>query len=113
MFRIFLVLLFAFTFTFKSNIFSEEIDNLKKVEIKTSAVCEHCKETIEGALQKVSDVKTSNLDVDSKIVTVEYDSQKTNIDEIKKAISKAGYDADDVKKDSRAYKRLRKCCKVD
>lgn len=88
-------------------------DNIQKAEIKTSAVCEHCKEHIEDALNKVDGVLKSNLEVETKIATVEFDSNKTTLDELRKAISKAGYHADDVKRDARAYKRLPKCCKAD
>ena len=35
----------------------------------------------------------------------------TNIENVKTAIANAGYDADDVKADEGAYKKLPKCCK--
>ncbi|MBX3044620.1 MAG: heavy-metal-associated domain-containing protein [Candidatus Kapabacteria bacterium] len=90
---------------------SQEIKST--IEIKTSAICEHCKENIEKALNKVAGVEKSNLDLDTKVATVKYDSTRTNVDELRNAISKAGYNADDVKRDGRAYKRLPKCCKAD
>jgi copper chaperone CopZ len=86
-------------------------ESIAKVEIKTSAICEHCKETIEKALNKVDGVKTAVLNVETKIATVEYVTEKVTVDDLRNAISKAGYDADEVKRDARAYKRLPKCCK--
>ncbi len=86
-------------------------ESIAKVEIKTSAICEHCKETIEKALNKVDGVKSAVLNVETKIATVEYVTEKLTVDDLRNAISKAGYDADEVKRDARAYKRLPKCCK--
>jgi copper chaperone CopZ len=83
----------------------------QSIEIKTSAICEHCKENIEKALKKSDGVEQSNLDLSNKKVTVKYNPEKTNPDEIRITISKAGYNADDVKRELRAYKKLPKCCK--
>ena len=107
--NIFLISLITFFVIATISIYGEE--NLSKVEIKTSSICEHCKENIEGALSKVEGVKKSDLDLSTKIVSVEYDSTKTNPDEMREAISKTGYNADDVKRDRKAYKKLPKCCK--
>lgn len=84
-----------------------------EVKIKTSAVCGMCKKTIEKALSKEAGVQKSTLDVNSKVVTVEYDPKTTNPDKIRTAISKAGYDADNVKADPKAYKNLDECCKKE
>ena len=81
------------------------------VKIKTSAQCETCKANIEKALSFTKGVKGANLDVDTKVVTVEYDPSKTTVEKIRLAISKAGYDADDVKADPKAYAKLKECCK--
>lgn len=93
------------------NISAYSEENISKIEIKTSSICEHCKEIIEGALKKVVGVKKSELNLSTKIVNVHYDSTKTNPDELRQIISKSGYDADDVKRDRKAYKNLPKCCR--
>lgn len=87
------------------------LEKIEKVEIKTSAICEHCKERIEGALDKMDGVKKSDLDLDTKIVKVEFDSEKISVDKIKTEITKTGYNADELKRDFKAYKKLPKCCK--
>lgn len=84
-----------------------------EVKIKTSAVCGMCKKTIEKALSKETGVQKSNLNVDTKVITVQYDPKTTSPDKIRTAISKAGYDADDVKADPKAYKNLDECCKKE
>lgn len=88
-------------------------NNIQTIRIKTSAVCDMCKETLEKAMAYEKGVKESNLDVESKILTVKYDAKKTSADKIKKAITLAGYDADELMADAKAYERLNACCKKD
>jgi hypothetical protein len=44
---------------------------------------------------------------------VTYRTDKTTPDEIRLALSKSGFNADDVKADPEAYKKLDGCCKKD
>jgi len=81
------------------------------IKIKTSSQCGECKERIEEALAFEKGVKTAELDVETKIVTVTYKKNKTSPEKIRKAISKVGYDADDVAADTKAYSKLDACCK--
>jgi cation transport ATPase len=71
-----------------------------------------CKARIEKALAYEKGVISSNLDLKTKEVTVEYNSQKTTPDNIRVAISKVGYQADDLKADPFAYEQLPPCCKL-
>ncbi len=79
--------------------------------IHTSALCDMCKKTIEHDLSFEKGVKKSNLDLDTKNLTVIYDPKKTNPDKIRLAITKSGYDADSLSADPKAYSRLPDCCK--
>ncbi len=88
----------------------------KKVEIikiKTSAVCSQCKDRIEQGMAYVKGIRDVTLDIDSKIATIKYSTSKTTPGDIRKAISKLGYDADDVPADKAAYEKLPACCKKD
>ncbi len=84
-----------------------------QVQIKTSAVCKMCKATIEKYLAYEKGVKSSSLDVPSKVVTVTYNPKKTDLAKIKQAINKSGYDADELPADAKAYEALDDCCKKD
>jgi mercuric ion binding protein len=88
-------------------------EGIQTIQIKTSAVCDMCKETLEKAMAFEKGVKDSNLDVDSKILTVKYDPKKTSPEKIKKAIILTGYAADEMPADSAAYEKLDPCCKKD
>ncbi len=83
------------------------------IKIKTSAVCNQCKDRIEGGLIYEKGVKDVSLDVETKIATIKYNTKSTNPDELRKKISKLGYDADDVPCDKVAYEKLPACCKKD
>lgn len=83
------------------------------VQIKTSSVCKMCKATIEKYLAYEKGVKSSNLDVPSKTVTVVYNPKKTDVSKIKEAINKSGYDADELPANAKAYETLDPCCKKD
>jgi copper chaperone CopZ len=85
----------------------------QEVKIKTSAVCQMCKKKIERDLSYEKGVVSSTLDVETKILTVTYNPQKTNPAKIKKAVTKTGYDADDLPAKPKAYKKLPECCKKD
>ena len=104
------VLFFSILFIFAS-LFAQAKPSIKKVNIKTSAVCGMCKSKIEGALSNQEGVVKSSLSDKTKIVLVKYDSTKTSPEKIRQAISMAGYDADDVKANADAYNNLEDCCK--
>lgn len=89
----------------------EKKKNYEEVQIQTSAVCGMCKERIEHDLAFEKGVKSVVLDNETKIVTVGYSPKKTNPDKIRQAISKIGYDADDVAADPIAYEKLPGCFK--
>ncbi|ALI97869.1 heavy-metal-associated domain-containing protein [Rufibacter tibetensis] len=85
----------------------------EEVKIKTSAVCGMCKATLEKGLAYEKGVNKATLDVESKILTVSYNGEKTSLDKIKKAVNELGYDADNSPAAPRAYDRLDACCKKD
>ena len=84
-----------------------------ELKIKTSAVCGQCKDRIEKGMAYEKGIKDINLDVDTKIATVKYNPAKTTPSDIRKAISKLGYDADSIPADEIAYRKLPPCCKKD
>jgi periplasmic mercuric ion binding protein len=85
--------------------------NTKEIKIQTSAQCGMCKEKIEGAFAYETGVKKTNLDLQTKILTVVYNPAKTDENKIRKIINNLGYDADDTKANMAAYEKLPACCK--
>ncbi|OGU56926.1 MAG: hypothetical protein A2X64_02675 [Ignavibacteria bacterium GWF2_33_9] len=101
-------MLIAFSFIAIQPAFA--VEKVTETTIKTTAQCEMCKSRIEKNLNKVDGILKADLDLTTKKVTVKFDETKVSKVEIRNIISKIGYDADDVQKDMRAYKKLPKCC---
>ena len=95
---------------FCSSIICAQSDTLR---VQTSAECGTCKKKLEKELVFEKGVKSVNLNLNTKVVTVVYAEEKTNADKIRMAISKIGYDADSIPADKKAYNRLPDCCKKD
>lgn len=102
-----LVMIFFSSLTFAKTISPDTI------KIKTSAKCGSCKTRIEKALTGEAGVLSAVVNVDTKVCTVIYNRNLTTSDKIRQAISKVGYDADNVKADPAAYKKLPGCCQKD
>jgi mercuric ion binding protein len=83
------------------------------IVIKSTAQCQECKDKIESTLNYEKGVKSSSVNIETQEVTVIYNPLKTTPDKIRAAISKAGYDADSIPADQKAYKRLKPCCTKD
>ncbi len=82
------------------------------VKIKTTAICDDCKQRIEHDLSFEKGVKSNVLNLDTKEVTVVYNSKKTDPDKIRLAITKIGYDADSLKAQVKAFNKLPQCCRM-
>lgn len=80
--------------------------------IKVSGNCGSCKSNIEKAA-KDAGATSANWDKTTKILVVEYDADKTSNMNIQKKIADAGYDTQDVKASTKAYKKLDKCCQYE
>ncbi len=84
---------------------------VKELKIKTSAICDMCKTKIEHDMKFEKGVKKATLDVETKILTLQYRADKTTPEKLRNAVAKIGYDADDVKAVQKAYDKLPGCCK--
>ncbi|WP_413998357.1 heavy-metal-associated domain-containing protein [Flavobacterium sp. W1B] len=111
-------LFISILFSIFSMAFSFAQDNKPgKAIIKTNISCDHCKacetcgKNFQSNMLKIKGVKMYELDEKAMTITVFYSVKKTNLETIKTAISKMGYDADNVKADVLAYENLDNCCK--
>lgn len=90
--------------------FSQEKSKYEVVVIQTSAECGQCKERLENELNYTKGIKYAELNLEDLKLTVKYNNSKIALDEIKKQISRLGYDADDLKAEKEAVEKLPKCC---
>lgn len=111
------LMLIVSAFFFATGINAQEKKTIQTATIKTAIYCDHCKacETcgpkFNQALLKEKGVQMVVLDDKAMTIKVTYNSKKTDLAKIKQAISKLGYDADEVKADAVAYEGLDGCCK--
>lgn len=77
-----------------------------------SMQCKSCAKTITKAASAVAGVKEVKVDVKGKVAHVSFDDGAVQLAAIEKAISLAGYDANETKKDPAAYNDLDDCCKL-
>lgn len=88
-------------------------NDTKTIKIKAPTVqCGMCKKTIEKHMKNIDGVLSTNVDYKKKEITVKYNPDEITPDEIRKAISNSGYQADDVKANKNAYNNLPNCCKM-
>lgn len=76
-----------------------------------SVKCSMCASVITGALSELEGVKNVEIDVDEQTAKVTYVPKKVTESTLESAIAKAGYNANDVERDDKAYKELPGCCK--
>jgi copper chaperone len=53
--------------------------------------CSHCKDAVEGELNKLSGVESSNANVETGTVEVRYDEGRVSTGQLEGAIDEAGY----------------------
>ena len=73
--------------------------------------CESCKPRVEKALLATEGVKSADMKVSDKTITVNYDASKIDEAKIKQVIALTGFIAGDVPADPAAYDNLDDCCK--
>lgn len=81
------------------------------INIKSSVVCNMCKERVEKGLAYERGIRDVAVDLDTKVVTVMFKPAIISAYDIQIKIARLGYDADTVSADPRAYEKLPACCK--
>lgn len=111
------ILLLVILLATSNILFAQKPKKTEKAVIKTHIYCSHCKvcetcgQLFQVHLPEIKGVKSYELDDKTMTITVYYNPEKINLDEIRAAISNLGYDADDVKANPAAYAKLDGCCK--
>lgn len=106
-------LLFYIVFFLSLGLFSCKTPTAQKSEtFKVWGNCEKCKVTIESAVN-VDGVTEKDWNIESKLMTVKYDTTKITLNGIQQLISKVGYDNDGYYGDDYAYAKLPSCCQYE
>jgi copper chaperone CopZ len=104
-----LMMVFAVMFIQFANA-QEKKAKYETVVIQTSAECGDCEERIANMLNYTKGVKFSELDIESKKLTVKFQPAKISLETIKQKLVELGYDADEMKANPEAQQKLPSCC---
>ena len=85
-----IIMLFAFTLSVNAQ---QKAKTTETVKYKTSIDCQACVDKIMTNLPQEKGIRDVKCDLETKEVTVVYQKEKNNPDEIKKSIEKLGYTA--------------------
>lgn len=92
---------------------AQKADKYAKLDIQSNPVCGECKQIIETEMLYAKGVHSVKVDVDAKVIHVEYKPKKTDPAKLREAVSKIGYEADGLSPDMKARKALPMCCQVE
>jgi copper chaperone CopZ len=84
-----------------------------KYSIEVNGNCGLCKKRIEKAAFSVSGVKSAVWDVDSHLLRLILNEEKTSLLDVKKAVANVGHDTDEVKATEEIYANLHTCCQYE
>ncbi|MBW6498604.1 MAG: heavy-metal-associated domain-containing protein [Bacteroidales bacterium] len=84
--------------------------NDHKAEFKVYGACGMCETRIENAAKSVDGVTTADWNRETKMLTIEYDTEKVSLDDVHKKIAEAGHDTDKVRAKDKVYNGLPACC---
>lgn len=80
--------------------------------VKVWGNCEMCKARIEKAL-KMDGVKKADWNVETKKLTVSYDTGTVSLDQIQQAVAAAGHDTEKFRAAGSVYNKLPGCCQYE
>lgn len=92
-----------------SQIFSQT-KTVNTITLSVKGNCDMCKERIENAAD-IKGVKNCSWSPKTQIATITYNSEKTDVETIKKAIAKGGHDSENETAPEASYKKLPDCCR--
>lgn len=96
---------------------SQAQSKIATIHVKASIYCDHCQKCescgkrLEEAIYQEKGIKRIDINSKEKTVNIVYNVTKTNPEKLKQAITRAGFDADNLKGDPEAYAKWDECCK--
>jgi len=88
-----------------------KLNKNKQITIEVNGSCGMCKKRIEKAAYSVKGVKSADWHVDHKDIHLIIDETKCSVEDVQKAIAKAGHDTEKIKATDEDYAKIHGCCK--
>lgn len=112
--RFFLFVFVSFLLIAPANLQAQEkTPKVDTLHIETSAVCGMCKDRLESELGFVKGVKSVELDLDSKRLTIVYRTKKVSKEALRQKVADTGYRADHLPANPEAFMALPACCQAE
>ena len=89
----------------------EDLNVDTHANLKVGGSCGMCKTRIEKTVKAIDGVTSAEWSLEKRELHIHFDSDKTNADEICKALAKVGHDTDKFKAEDSVYDALPGCCK--
>lgn len=86
--------------------------NITESEFKVYGACGMCKDRIENAAS-LDGVASASWSLETQMLTLSYDADRVDLDEVHKNIAKAGHDTEEVSAEDDVYENLPACCHYD
>ncbi len=88
---------------------SSEGENLEELNLKISGMnCASCAETVQKSIAEIEGVKEANVNYASEKAKVSFNTEKTSLSTIKKAVRDSGYEVESEEEKDRAMEELKK-----
>jgi periplasmic mercuric ion binding protein len=81
-----------------------------KAEFKVYGACGMCETRIEKAAKSLDGVASADWNLESKMLTIQYDANKVELEDVHKKIAEAGHDTEMVRAKDEVYEKLPACC---
>lgn len=85
--------------------------NIVEYNVEVSGACGMCAERIESAAIKQGKAESASYDVESQMLTVNIDEEKTSISRVRYEVSLVGHDSGNFIAPQDVYDNLHSCCK--
>ncbi len=89
---------------------SKKLATPGEAEFTVLGMCGMCKDRIERAAYSVRGVRFAQWDQEEQLLSVRYRPNRTNQEEIERAVAKVGHDTENFLTDEETYKNLHHCC---
>lgn len=86
------------------------VETNAKEELWVRGNCEMCKERIEESVKKIEGIGTAVWDVETSMLTVEFDSNKVKLVQIHDACASVGHETKMVASEDDVHGQLPECC---
>ena len=108
-----LIIMLVVVFLGFSSQAQEKKSKYEKVSIEVNGNCEQCQKRIQNAAYSVAGVKSAIWSIETHQLDLILNKEKATVEQVKKAVAKAGHDSENEKASQDSYDKLPGCCQYE